>query len=79
MKSSAPIDPLELLLNYVSDIAGMLLLGKPFSLDNKIIADLQQNFNVIAKSVAFGGPLNFLPVLRYACDLCLSYTNLKCF
>ncbi|XP_063915644.1 cytochrome P450 306a1-like [Zophobas morio] len=65
VKSSTPIDPLELLLNYVSDIAGMLLLGKPFSLDNKMIADLQQNFNVIAKSIAFGGPLNFLPILRF--------------
>ena len=68
MKSKAycvPVDPLELLTNYVSDIAGMLFLGKPFSLNNKMIADLQQSFNMIAKSVGFGGPLNFLPILRY--------------
>ncbi|XP_063915646.1 cytochrome P450 306a1-like [Zophobas morio] len=79
VKSQAcvPLNPLELLNNYVCGIASRLFLGTQFSMDSKTVADLAHNINTIIKLVAFGGPLNFLPFLRFLPKYKRSLTALK--
>ncbi|XP_063915649.1 cytochrome P450 306a1-like [Zophobas morio] len=60
-----PVDPSELVSHLVSSIASNLLLGKPFSLNDKKVADLSRNLNFFNKSILFGTPLNLLPFLRF--------------
>ncbi|KAJ3645243.1 hypothetical protein Zmor_022917 [Zophobas morio] len=60
-----PVDPSELVSHFVSSIASNLLLGKPFSLNDKKVADLSRNLNFFNKSILFGTPLNLLPFLRF--------------
>ena len=66
---SVPMNPLDLLNNYVCGIASTLFLGRQFSMGNTMVADLAHNLDTIIKLIAFGGPMNFLPFLRYVVDL----------
>ena len=58
------LDPSKLVTHFVGGLACVLLLGKPFSLEDTTVTDLARNLDDVVKTIAFGGPLNFLPFLR---------------
>ena len=72
------MDPSEYVSRCVSNIAGMILLGKSFSLDDKTVTDLAENLDKVIEAIAFGGPLNFLPFLQYVNALEAKHTKLNC-
>ncbi|KAJ3645238.1 hypothetical protein Zmor_022913 [Zophobas morio] len=55
----------------------MILLVKTFSLDDKTVINLAQNFDTVLEAVAFGSPLNFLPFLRFLPKFKRSLASLK--
>ena len=59
------MDPTKYIAHCVNNIAGMMLLGKSYSFDDKTVTDLTQNLDEVVKRMTFAGPLNFLPFLRY--------------
>ncbi|XP_063916934.1 cytochrome P450 2J3-like [Zophobas morio] len=59
------LDPSKLVTHFVGGLACVLLLGKPFSLEDTTVTDLARNLDDVVKTIAFGGPLNFLPFLRF--------------
>ncbi|KAJ3645236.1 hypothetical protein Zmor_022912 [Zophobas morio] len=71
------MDPSEYVSRCVSNIAGMILLGKSFSLDDKTVTDLAENLDKVIEAIAFGGPLNFLPFLRFLPMFRKTLTSLK--
>ena len=72
------MDPTKYIAHCVNNIAGMMLLGKSYSWDDKTVTDLTQNLDEVVKHVAFGGPLNFMPLLRYVNGLEPKHENFKC-
>ncbi|XP_063917019.1 cytochrome P450 306a1-like [Zophobas morio] len=74
---SVPMNPLDLLNNYVCGIASTLFLGRQCSMGNTMVADLAHNLDTIIKLIAFGGPMNFLPFLRFLPKYKRTLTALK--
>ncbi|XP_063915659.1 cytochrome P450 2J3-like [Zophobas morio] len=59
------LDPSEALTHYVSSVTGTVLLGKSFSRDDEVRKNLIHNLDIAMREAQLGGPLNFLPFLRF--------------
>ncbi|XP_063918257.1 cytochrome P450 306a1-like [Zophobas morio] len=59
------LNPSEAIGNYVISVASTMFLGKSFNRGDKIRKTLLDSYDKVTKLLAVGGPINFLPFLRF--------------